>query len=272
MKNDKQKNKKERKILSSIFGFFRPDSNQIVFFVAFGVIIGAFVLSTMSGDKLNAKVEIDDAGQKRTEFRRSRTQLNNEAVRLGEIDPNTLLTERIREGSAISLGLGWFLLNERISDNPKVTESVGELMENFSRSPLLPPGAVVLNTTAKTDYGLIETPRGVYYVRYRARPLAVELLASGKRGTSDGAVYSLRMPDRSAADFIAAQPGASKIKAAGTWASLYLAPDNQNAYIPPPFSPGTAYLNTGWKPEIVRADNFSAEKINELQKFLEAAK
>ena len=273
MKKDKSdNNNKERNVLSSIFGFLRPDSNQIVFLVAAVVIVGAFAVSRLSGDKLDATVEFAEASRQRSDFRKSRTQLNSEAIRLGESDPGAVMTERIREASAISIGLGWFLLNERVSDNPKVTESVGELMENFSRSPLLPPGTVVLNPTINTDYGLIETRLGVYYVRYRARPLTVELLASGKKGSSDGAVFALRMPDSSAASFIAAQPGAPKMKVAGTWASLYLAPDNQNAYIPPPFSPFTAYLNTGWKPEVLRAENFSVEKINELQKFLETTK
>lgn len=273
MKKDKSENTtKERNILSSIFGFFRPDSNQIVFIVATVVIVGAFAFSRLSGEKLDATVEFAEASQQRSDFRKSRTQLNSEKIRLGELDPNAMMTERIREASAISIGLGWFLLNERVSDNPKVTESVGELMENFSRSPLLPPGTVVLNPTVKTEYGLLETRLGVYYVRYRARPLTVELLASGKKGSSDGAVFALRMPDSNAASFAASQPGAPKVRIAGTWASLYLAPDNQNAYIPPPFSPATAYLNTGWKPEVLRAGDFSVDKINELQKFLETTK
>lgn len=273
MKKDNSENAgTNRNILSSILGFFRPDSNQIVFIVAIVVIVGAFAVSRMSGDQLDATVEFAEAGKQRSDFRKSRTQLNSEAVRLGESDPGAAMTERIREASAISIGLGWFLLNERVSDNPKITESVNELMDNFSQSPLLPPGAIVLNRAINTDYGLIETRLGVYYVRYRARPLTVELLACGKKGASDGAVFALRMPDSSAASYTAAQPGAPKMKVAGTWASLYLAPDNQNAYIPPPFSPFTAYLNTGWKPEVLRANDFSVEKINELQNFLETTK
>lgn len=264
--------KKDRKIFSSVFKFIRPDSNQIVFFVAAIVIFGAFALSKMTGEKLNARVEIADGVESPENFRKSRIQLNSEEVRLGETDPNVQLTERIREASALSIGLGWFLLSERVSDNPKVTDSVVELMENFSRSPLLPPGMSVLNTAQKTDYGLVQTARGLYFVRYRPRPLMVEILASGKKGGLDGAVFAVRMPDRSAAEFIASQPNASKLKVAGTWASLFVAPENQNAYIPPPFAPGTAYLNTGWKPDVVRANEFSPEKINELQKFLEGVR
>jgi hypothetical protein len=271
-KNRQSEPNNQSGIFSSVFGFFRPDTNQIVFLVAAFVLVGAYGVSRLTGENLTAKVEFAEGTKERADFRKSRTQLNSEEIRLGETDPNTLLTERIREASALSIGLGWFVLSERVTDTPKVTESVNELMDNFSQSPLLPPGMTVLNPTIKTDYGLLATRLGVYYVRYRARPLMIEILASGRKGGADGAVFALRIPDRSAAEFAANQPGSSKIKIAGAWASLYIAPDNQNAYIPPPFSPGTAYLNTGWKPEVLRADNFSPEKINELQNFLETAK
>lgn len=262
----------QRGFLSSFFGFLKPDSNQLVFVVAALVIIGGFIMSRFAGgEKLNANVQFEE-NSPIEKFKNRRTQLTSETVRLGETDPNLRLAERTREASAMAIGLGWFVLNERTSASPKITLAVSELMENFARSPLLPPGCSVLMTTTKTDYGLIQTARGLYYVRYRARPLMIEILASGRDSGVDGAVFALRLPDRQAADYLANQPNMASVKIAGSWASIYMAPENKNAYIPPPFAPGAAYLNTGWKPEVLRAGEFSSEKINELQKFLDVAK
>lgn len=256
--------------LSSVIGFFKPDAGQLVFVVAGVVIVGAFALSRFSGDTLDARVEFTNDNPV-AEFKKSRTQLTSESIRLGETDSNLRLAERIREGSSIAIGLGWFVLGERVGDAPTTTRDIGELMENFARSSLLPPGCQVLSPISKPDYGLIQTPRGLYFIRYRASPVAIEVLASGNKGSADGAAFVFRVPDRMASEYLASQPNQSSgVKSAGGWASLYLAPENQNAYIPAPFAPGEAYLNTGWKPEPMRVEDFTPEKLAELQNFLES--
>lgn len=257
--------------LSSVIGFLKPDAGQLVFVVAGIVIVGAFALSRFSNETLDARVEFTE-NSPIAEFKKSRTQLTSESIRLGETDSNLRLAERIREGSSIAIGLSWFVLSERVSDAPKTTSDIGELMENFSRSPLLPPGCHVLFPVSKPDYGLIETPRGLYFIRYRANPVAIEVLATGNKGSADGAVFVFRVPDRMASEYLANQPNqTSGVKeSAGGWASLYIAPENKNAYIPAPFAPGDAYLNTGWKPEPMRIDKFTPEKLAELQNFLES--
>lgn len=256
--------------LSSILGFFKPDPGQFVFAVAGIVIVGAFVLSRFSGDSLDARVQFTEDSPV-DEFKKTRTQLTSESIRLGETDSNLRLAERLREGSSIAIGLGWFLLGERVGDAPKITRDVSEMMENFSHSPLLPPGCHVLVPVNKTDYGLIETGRGIYFIRYRSSPVAIEVLASGNKGGADGAAFVVRVPDRWASEYLASQPmNAAGAKSAGGWASLYIAPENFNAYIPAPFAAGESYLNTGWKPEPMRIDDFSPEKLAELQNFLES--
>ena len=272
-KKEVEKTETEKKnILSSIFGFWKPDSNQLVFIVAGIVIFGGFLISRYAGvEKLNTNVQIEDNAPIEN-FKKSRTQLNSDSIRLGETDPTLKLAERTREASALAIGLGWYVLNERVTDSPKITPDVSDLMQDFARSPLLPPGCRVLNTTVKTDYGLVQTARGLYFIRYRARPVMIEILASGRDSSLDGAVFSLRLPDRQAAEYLVNQPNSADVKIAGAWASIYVAPENQNAYIPPAFAPGSAYINTGWKPDVLRVGDFSPEKINGLQKFLEVGR
>ena len=189
---------------------------------------------------------------------------------LGEDEKNVRYAERIRDASSIGLGLSIFILEQRISNN-RVFD-LPNLMREFSRSELLPPGATVLipdNNTAES--GIIQTNRGYYLIRYRAKPLLLEILSASGSGLTDGNIFILRLPDTTASN-IKIDVNSNQVSSAGAWASLYEAPENPNHAIPPAFADVKVFQAMNWRVRPLLQTEMSSDKVRELYKYLEGEK
>lgn len=234
------------------------------------VILGVFTLLalvagiSMYRDETAFNATLSYEKMSPTQKKRAETLALN--IPTGDFDKNVRYSERIREASAIGLGASLFLVSERVSRNRVLT--LIELMRDFSKSDLLPPGTEVLLPTTPASFGLLKTTRGFYYLHYSPAPLKVEILAASFNGLADGAEFILRVPDTSAANL---KPEVSSIKvtSAGAWATIFEAPETDNHYIPPPFSPAAAYLAMEWKIRPLQQSEMSAERVAQLNEYLQ---
>lgn len=180
-------------------------------------------------------------------------------------DKNVRYAERVREASSIGLGISIFLVSERVSKNRVLT--LPEVMKEFSKSELLPPGVTVLLPDTPASYGLLKTTSGFYYLNYSAAPLRIEVLAASFNGLRDGAVFVLCVPDTSAAN-MKPSAGSAKVSSAGAWATIFEAPDNDDHYIPPPFSPVATYAAMNWQVRPLQQSEMSPQRVQELNDFM----
>lgn len=260
-----------KKTISRFFGFFAPDATQVVIIVALGVIVVLFLaMRFASSERLEATVTIND-DEKQTGSN-GVTKQTLAAISAGETDANVRLAERVREASAVGLGLSLTIVRQRLETN-KIETDLAALLKKFAASELMPPQTNLITPDAALPYGIMGTTRGLYYIRYNPSPLKLEILACGHRGLQDGAVFVLRVPDTTAASSASARPVVapynSQTAYAGYWASLFVSPDNKDAYLPPPFSSAEIYLRAGWRVEPLRATQFSQEKLQLLNSFLQ---
>ncbi|HLM59896.1 MAG TPA: hypothetical protein VK308_03730, partial [Pyrinomonadaceae bacterium] len=100
------------------------------------------------------------------------------------------------------------------------------------------------------------------------KPLRVEILAASFNGLADGAIFVMRVPDTSAAN-IKPDVDSSKVSSAGAWATIFEAPENDNHYIPPPFSPYQAYEAMNWQIRPLQQSEMSPQRIQELNAYLQ---
>lgn len=262
-----------KNFFSRILRFFKPEPLQIVVLTVLLLVFGTSYFQWRRGTS-QTDIDISYKNTFQTGDTAQRAQISEESLRLGEDDENLLLTERIKESAAISLGLSVMTLKSRLIDR-KNYFTVSELMQAFEVSPMLPPATRVLTPQgANPQFGILSTSRGAYYVRYRPAPLAFEILAVGNRGLADGAAFVLRTPDARGAEIeYEANPDEKNLQSfAGNFATVYVAPRNLEAYIPPPFSDANMFTQSGWTPQPLRQSEVSPERIAELRSFLENAK
>lgn len=255
--------KKLLKSISRFAGAFRPEPYQVVVIVFLIIVIGSFFARVRRGDDdaLNASVLYKDDVAAQQE--KQRKQNKKEFYQTGEYDANLKYAERVREASAISLGLSIFLLRERLMEQ-KTSVSINDILTRFESHELKPPG-VKNQPTANADYGLLRTSRGLYLLRYRAKPFVLEVLACGTNGMSDGAIFVLRVPDQARTQIV----GGDSTQVVASWAVLYVAPENNRAaWIPPAFSPPETFVNTGWRMEPLQANDVSPDRLAELNRYL----
>jgi hypothetical protein len=157
-----------------------------------------------------------------------------------------------------------FAVRERVQKQ-KTFADARELLREFGNSELFPPGFTLAEPTRPTSYGLLATPRGTYFIRYRPRPLALEILAGGSQGLESGAPFMLRVPEVIQPVVAPADPAAP---VAGYWATLFVAPASLDAPIPAPFASPAAYLAVGWLAEPLRAVPFTEAQTQELNRWL----
>lgn len=257
---------KIKELVKSSWKFFKPNETILIFV---GIFLFMTILTVVSMYRRENKFESNVQYENLTAEQRRQVESMTEDVKLGEDDAVVRQTERIREASSIGLGLSLFLVRERVS-NDRVL-NLKETMTEFGKSEILPPGCHVLQTDKNTDFGIIRTRRGVYYIRYLAQPLKIEILSSGINGTADGNTFILRLPDTSAAK-IPVEANSPKVTSAGAWATLFEAPSSENHYIPPPFASAQAFQAMNWKIVGLQQAEFSPEKLQEINNFLQKQK
>lgn len=250
------------KSISRFAAGFRPEPYQVVVMVLLVVVVGSFILRVRQGEGegLDASVLYNDDNPANQE--KQKKQAKKEFYQTGEYDANLKYAERVREASAISLGLSLFLLRERIMEQ-KTSASINDILARFDTHELKPPG-VRVQSNSGADYGLVRSTRGVYLLRYRAKPFVLEVLACGTNGMSDGAIFLLRVPDQARAQIV----GGDSTQVVASWAVLYVAPNNRAAWIPPAFSPAETFVNTGWQLEPLQANDVSPDRLAELNRYL----
>jgi hypothetical protein len=245
-----------------VTSFFKNLSpSAYVFLVTTAIVLLAGAARYKAGQAFDPNVTFED-GSEQSESATKNAAYKVKASTLGQQDISVRYADRVRDASALSLGLGLHILHERISNN-RVIPNVRDVLREFARSDLMPPRMTVLEPTRPTEYGLVATPLGLYFVRYRPTPLTIEVLAVGTRGLEDGAVFMIRLPEAQPAPATDIEPQ----NYAGGYATIFVAPF-ANAPVPVAFSSSQAYAAAGWRQEPLRTTPFPPEKVAALRNWL----
>jgi len=148
-------------------------------------------------------------------------------------------TERLREVSALTMGLVLYATRERIEGRTPGT--VDALLAGVTRHGLMPPGLTpqgqsgTIVATHRTRIGT--APHGTLFVRYRPEPLGIEVIAVS-RERRDGPALMMRVPD---------DGGESE------GAGFLMATSLDAVVVPQPFASESEVLAAGWSRESLRA-------------------
>ena len=159
--------------------------------------------------------------------------------------------ERVREVSALVMGLTLFAVNEGLIRRPAA--NVGTLVAHFASSNLLPPG--VRQNVAQ---GVLESERALIYVRYRPEPLAVEVISVG-RESSDGPSLIGRIATGGQVD-----------PSGDTGATLFVARGLGDVLLPEPFTPAARMTALNWSIEPLRDRAFTPQEMEQINGWLRA--
>lgn len=251
------------KIAKNFWKFVKPTET---IFIMGGVFFVLTVVTVVTMYRNNNSFKPEVRYENLTPEQRRQIESVSEDIRLGETDSNARYADRVREASSIGLGLSLYLVRERVSKDRTLTLS--ETMTEFAKSDVLPPSCEVLLPDRPTDYGLVKSAQGIYYVRYSPSPLKIEILSGGYNGLADGSVFILRVPDTSAAN-LPLENASPKTTSAGAWATIFEAPANQNHYIPPAFAPVQTFTAMNWQVRPLQQTELSAARMQELNNFLQ---
>jgi hypothetical protein len=160
----------------------------------------------------------------------------------GEVERTAL---RVREVSALVLGLTLYAVNEGLQQRP--VNSVESLLSRFASRGLLPPGL-----QAHTAQGALESPLATLYVRYRPLPLGVEVVSLSKDSNSGSSLLGRLITN--AAD----EPSAA----------LFLARSRQSA-LPAPFASSAEIVALNWSSEPLRERLFTPQELAQLNTWLQ---
>ena len=111
---------------------------------------------------------------------------------------------------------------------------------------LLPPGLVndVARKSVSSDYA-------VFYIRYRAEPLGVEVVSIGRRA-DEGIAIVVRLPD----------DGFSEN------ALTYYMISKEGLQVPGAFTPAAQLIASGWRPETFKASELSPRERESAEEWL----
>jgi len=141
--------------------------------------------------------------------------------------------ERIREATAVALGVSLFAATESLSHRIPASELA--LLSGVEKAGLFPPGMELIDNSV-----LITSERGTLRVRYRPEPLCIEVVSIGRERT-DGPALLLRVPS-----MIAGKDETRDVV-------LYLATRLDEITIPQPFASEAQIIALGFAPEPLRA-------------------
>jgi hypothetical protein len=152
--------------------------------------------------------------------------------------------EQIRQSGALAIGAT--LLAAQRSLEGKPIQTVESLISEVIESDLLPPGLVndVARKSVSSDYA-------VFYIRYRAEPLSIEVVSIGKR-TADGVAIVVRLPD----------DGFSEN------ALTYYMISKEGLQVPGAFTPAAQLIASGWRPETFKASELSPQERESAKEWL----
>lgn len=185
---------------------------------------------------IDPRVDMESGGYPEIKASGERTmrQITVATVMEGEVAHTA---DRIGEAEALALAASLYAATEQIKG--RTPKTANDLIAGVASRNLLPPG---LSPTRAE--GALSSSGGTLYLRYRPRPLAVEVVAIA-RELRDGPAILVRIPDENARD---------------GGASLFLATRLSDVSVPQAFAPGAEVIAAGWSPEPLRAINNSSSK------------
>ncbi len=247
------------KILRSFSAWFgRRSPVAVVLLVASVVLLSGVAFRFLHGDVFEPNINWDTQASGEAKRSPLRTkQVPDKAFFVD--DPVAHYADRLREASALAIALSITAVHERLA-NHRIYPKLDGLLAATGQSDLLPPKMEVLNPV-----GVVSSPRGLYYVRYRVNPFGIEVLAVGSRGFNDGAIFVVRVPDTTLPP---SQSELAPTAQAGAYATLFTAPYNAAALIPMPFAPAHTFSAAGWTLEPLRAAPYTQKQMDELQTWL----
>lgn len=245
--------------------YFKPNQSMLLmggFFCVIAIVVVVTMHRQRQQQPFAAKLRYENLTPEQ------KRQFDNfgDAARLGEDDGNVRYAERLREASSVGLGLSLYLVRELVAHNR--TLSLSEVMNEFAHSDILPPFCQVVSPSPSKDFGVVQTPNGLYIIRYSPVPLKVEVISSGAKGLADGPTFLLRVPDTSAAHLpLPAQN--RRVTSAGAWATLFEAPLNENHAVPSAFAPTQTFTALNWRVQPLQQTELAPDKVQELNRFLQ---
>jgi len=222
---------------------WRPAPFLVVSATALCVIAFMVCASWLSArrNRIDARVEIADPIVETTA---SRSQPIQAAPVLpdGEVERTAA---RVREVSALVVGLTLMSVKEAIARRP--APDVVVLLDRFAANALLPPGV-----REHVAGGILESERGLIYVRYRPEPPAIEVVSIG-RGPLDGPAIVGRLATGTDND---------------SGAALFIAGRSSGSPLPEPFAPTSQVAAMGWSVEPLRERTFSPQELEQVNAWL----
>lgn len=219
--------------------FFRKLTTFQIALFTFSLLVTAFFAVGIYRTKQNDEYDLVYQNAKKQKQAKSATVSLPEQFHVGlEKDSNVRYAERLREASALMVGLSVSEYYDRLSNKRIDNLNLAQVLESAKEKALLPD----IFTMRQIDQAV--TTNGLYYIRYSAKPFALEIVSVGGNGYADGEVFVLRLPD---AGMVESKKGDPQ----NAWASLWISPNAETA-LPKPFASENDYLNAGWKKESLR--------------------
>lgn len=186
---------------------------------------------------IDPRVEMETGSFSEIRATRERTarQKSVATVMEGEVSHTV---DRLGEAEALALASSLYAATEQIKG--RTPKTANDLLNGVAAQNLLPPG---LSLTG-TDGAVASSGGGTLYLRYRPKPLAIEVVGLA-RELKDGPAILVRIPDENA-------------KEGG--ASLFLATRLSAMSVPQAFAPTAEVIASGWSPEPLRPINASITK------------
>jgi hypothetical protein len=153
--------------------------------------------------------------------------------------------EQVRESAALLMGTTLLTAQRSLEREPFV--NVESLVAGVVSGGMLPPG---LKQDGPNSFS---SEQAVYYIRYRAEPLGVEVLSVGK-GREVGVVVLARLPDD---EFFEN-------------ALTYYVVSNGGVGMPVAFTAAAKLIEGGWRPESFKASEVSTSEKEEQRAWLAA--
>jgi hypothetical protein len=222
---------------------WRPSPSQITLSTAAFIILLMLALGWLSSRRnhFTARVEIADPVIENTTAK-SRSNPATHLLPDGEVERTAL---RVREVSALVIGLTLFAVNEGLARRP--IANVEALTGRFIGRGLLPPGV-----ERHEANGVLASGRAVIYVRYRPEPLAVEIVSLGRERLDGPAIIGriVTGSDENAD------------------ASLFIARELSNVALPAPFAPNEQIAAMNWSVEPLRQRSLAPEEWAQINAWL----
>ena len=186
---------------------------------------------------IDPRVEMETGSYTEIKATRERAirQRNIATVMEGEVSHTV---DRLGEAESLALASSLYAATEQIKG--RTPKTANDLLIGVAAQNLLPPGL----SLTQTDGAVASSGGGTLYLRYRPKPLAIEVVGLA-REMRDGPAILVRVPDENS-------------KEGG--ACLFLATRLSDVSVPQAFAPSAEVIASGWSPEPLRPINAAVIK------------